>query len=223
VPPVSQTATTPQARERREEPTRYRFRLGGAARRRDAWLLLVPRSDRRGADSEATIVPMSLGVAFALTAEQTEELLALSDDESRDEWLQDLEEEVGDPEWFQYDKVWDELHRCLGDGELAIQDLPPLAHAVFGSRPLMEDEDSATFAGYLPAAEVPTVAASLRQVERGWLRERFDALSRTDYTAYGSPLDDDLFEHVWACLEGLRDFYMRLVDEKSAMVFSVDG
>jgi Domain of unknown function (DUF1877) len=102
------------------------------------------------------------------------------------------------------------------------QDLPPLAHAVFGSQPLMEGEDSATFAGYLPAAEVPTVAASLREVERGWLRERFDALSRTDYTAYGGPLDDDRFEVVWACLEGLRDFYVHLVDHQAAMVFSVD-
>ena len=83
---------------------------------------------------------MSLGVAFALSAEQAAELLALGDDDGREEWLQDLEEEVEDGEWFQYDKAWDELHRCLGDGELVIQDGPPLAHAVFGSRPLMLDE-----------------------------------------------------------------------------------
>src|SRR5918999_4602443 len=155
---------------------------------------------------------MSLGVAFALTAEQTEVLLALGDDESRAEWLQDLEEEVGDADWFQYDKAWDELHRCLGDGDLVIQQGPPLSHAVFGSQALMRDEEAATFAGYLPAAEVPTVAAGLRQVETSWLRERFDALSRTDYAAYGGPLDDDLFEYVWACLEGLREFYAHLVD-----------
>lgn len=166
---------------------------------------------------------MSLGIAFALTAERTEELLALSDDESRDEWLQSLEEDVDDAEWFQYDKAWDELHRCLGDGELVIQEAPPLAQAVFGSQLLMQDEDSATFAGYLSAGDVPTVAASLRDVDRSWLRERFDALSRTDYAAYGGPLDDDLFEHVWACLEGLCEFYTHLVDRQAAMVFSVNG
>jgi uncharacterized protein DUF1877 len=166
---------------------------------------------------------MSLGVAFALTAAQIEELLTLGDDESRDQWLQDLEENVDDAEWFQYDKAWDELHRCLGDGELVIQDAPPLAHAVFGSQPLMQDEDSATFAGYLPAAEAPIVAASLREVRRGWLRERFDALAGTDYAAYGGPLDDDLFGHVWACLEGLRVFYAHLVDRQAAMVFSVES
>lgn len=164
---------------------------------------------------------MSLGAAFALSAEQAAELLALGDDESRDEWLQDLEEEVDDAGWFQYDKAWDELHRCLGDGQLLIQDGPPRAHAVFGSQPLMEDEDTAVFAGYLPAAEVPTVAASLRQVEKSWLRERFDALSRTDY--HGAPVDDDGFEYVWDCLEGLREFYACLVDREAAMVFTVAG
>jgi hypothetical protein len=166
---------------------------------------------------------MSLGVAFALTAEESEKLLALNDDESRDEWLQNREEDVEDAEWFQYDKAWDELHRCLGDGELVIQDGPPLAHAVFGSQPLMQDEDSATFAGYLPAADVASVAASLGEVDKGWLRERFDALRRTDYAAYGGPLDDDLFEHVWACLESLRQFYTHLVDRQAALVFSVNG
>ena len=79
---------------------------------------------------------MSLGAAFALSAEQAAELLALDDDESREEWLQDLEEEVDDAGWFQYDKDWDELHRCLGDGQLLIQHGPPRAHAVFGSQPL---------------------------------------------------------------------------------------
>jgi hypothetical protein len=166
---------------------------------------------------------MSLGVAFALTAEQTEELFALSDDESRDEWLQDLEEDVDDADWFEYDKAWDELHRRLGDGELVIQEGPPLANTVFGSQALMRDEDFATFAGYLPVAAVPTVAASLGELDRGWLRERFDALGRTDYAAYGGPLDDDLFEHVWECLEGLRVFYAHLVDRRAAMLFSVNG
>ena len=166
---------------------------------------------------------MSLGVAFAVTAAQAEELLSLNDDESRAEWLEDLEENVDDDRWFQYDKAWDELHRCLGDGELVIQDAPPLAHAVFGSRPLMQDEDSAAFAGYLSAAETPAVAQSLGRVDRRWLRERFDALGRTDYDRYGGPLDDELFGHVWECLDGLREFYGRLVEQRAAMVFSVDA
>ena len=65
---------------------------------------------------------MSLGVAFALSAEQAEELV--------------------------------------------IQDGPALTHAVFGSVPLMRDEDAATFAGYLSAGEAPAVAASLEQVDQ---------------------------------------------------------
>jgi hypothetical protein len=164
---------------------------------------------------------MSLGAAFALSAQQAEELLALSHDRSRDEWLQDLEEAVDDADWFQYDKAWDELHRCLGDGKLVMQEGPALAYAVFGSQPLMEDEESATFVGYLPAADVPTVAASLREVDRDWLRERFDGLGSTEYAEYAGPLDDELFEHVWETLEGLREFYAYLVGRQAAMVFTV--
>lgn len=166
---------------------------------------------------------MSLGVAFALSPDQTAELLAVLDDDAREEWLQDHEEAVEDSNWFQYDKTWDELHRCLGDGALVIQEGPRRAHAVFGSRPLMENEDASTFAGYLPAAEVPTVAMALREVDRAWLRARFSRLDRTDYVTYGQPLSEDFFEHVWTCLEGLREFYAHVVERGASLVFTVSG
>jgi hypothetical protein len=166
---------------------------------------------------------MSLGVAFALSAAQTEELLAIVGDETRDEWLQDHEEGVEDADWFQYDKTWDELHRCLGDGELVIQDGPPLAHAVFGSHALTQEEGSATFAGYLPAAEVPAVAAALGEVDKVWLRRRFDRLGGSDYATYGQPLTDDFFEHVWTCCEELQKFYARVVGREASLAFTVDG
>jgi hypothetical protein len=166
---------------------------------------------------------MSLGVAFALSAAQSEELLATVGDDDRCEWLQDHEEGVADADWFQYDRTWDELHRCFGDGELVVQDGPPLAHAVFGSQPLMQEEGSATFAGYLPAAQVPAVVAALGTVDKVWLRRRFDRLRGTDYATYGQPLTDELFEHIWACCEELRDFYARVVGRGASLVFTVDG
>ena len=166
---------------------------------------------------------MSLGVTFALDPAQTAELLGLEGDEAREAWLQDHEERVEDDDWFEFDKTWDELHRCLGDGELVVQDGPPLAHAVFGSRPLMEDDDAPAFAGHLPAAEVPAVAAALREVDAAWLHERFDRLGRTDYVAYGQPLDDDLFEAMWSSLAGLRDFTARAAERGASLVFSVEG
>jgi Domain of unknown function (DUF1877) len=200
------------------ERSRERQQIGG--------LLLVPRGSGRArlrVAREGRLAPMSLGVAFALSPDQTEELLAVADDEAREEWLQEHEEEVEDGDWFQYDKTWDELQRCLGDGELVIQDRPPLAHAVFGSQPLMEDRDTSTFAGYLPAADVPTVAVALREVDQTWLRERFARLHRTDYAAYGQPLSDEFFEHVWTCLEGLREFYAHAVERGASLVFTVSG
>jgi hypothetical protein len=70
---------------------------------------------------------------------------------------------------------------------------------------------------------VPTVAGALREVDKAWLRARFDRLDRTDHATYGQPLSEELFEHVWTGLEGLREFYTRAVERGASLVFTVSG
>lgn len=146
-----------------------------------------------------------LGASFLLTAEQLAELRACADDESREEWLLALEEAVPDDRWFQFDQAWEPIHLALGDGELVIQDGPPRAHAVFGSEPLMEDEDTDTFAGLLPADEVARVVAELEPLDRAWLSARHD--------------DDEAY--VWENFDGLRGFLARAREAGAAVVFTV--
>jgi hypothetical protein len=146
-----------------------------------------------------------LGASFLLTPGQLAELRACADDEARDDWLMALEDGVADDRWFQFDKAWEPIHLALGDGELVIQDGPPRAHAVFGSEPVMEDEDTDTFAGLLPADEVARVVAELEPLDRAWLRARHD--------------DDEAY--VWENFDGLRAFLVRARDAGAAVVFTV--
>ncbi|MDA0168731.1 YfbM family protein [Solirubrobacter taibaiensis] len=148
-----------------------------------------------------------LGASFLLTADQLAELRGCPDDEAREAWLMALEEAVPDDRWFQFDKAWEPIHLALGDGELVIQDGPPRAHAVFGSEPLMEDEETDTFAGLLPADEVANVVAELEPLDEAWVREH---------------VDDD-FDYVWENFDGLRAFLARARDEDAAVVFTVTG
>ena len=143
-------------------------------------------------------------------------MLACSDDEAREDWLEEFEQ--ADGESFGHDKAWDALHRSLGDGELVVQDGPPLAHAVFGSQPLMELEDTDTFASLLPADEVAAVADALEAVDRDRLRTRYDALGATDYDG---ELDDEDFEYTWANVVEFRPFPRRAADVGAAVVFTV--
>jgi hypothetical protein len=87
----------------------------------------------------------------------------------------------------------------------------------------MEDAASSTFAGYLPAAELPAVATALGGVDKAWLRARFSLLDRLDYATYGQPLSEDFFEDVWTCLERLREFYAHAVERGASLVFTVSG
>lgn len=149
-----------------------------------------------------------LGASFLLTPGQLAELRACADDEAREAWLMDFEDAVSDDDrWFQFDQAWEPLHMVLGDGELVIQDGPPRAQAVFGSQPLMEDEETDTFAGLLPADAVAGVVAELEPLDEAWVAER---------------VDGDV-DYVWESLDGLRTFLARAREEGAAVVFTVSG
>jgi hypothetical protein len=94
----------------------------------------------------------------------------------------------------------------------------PIIHAVFGSQPLMQHDATDTFAGLLPADEVPAVAEAVEAVDESWLRARFAALSDTDYDG---PADEDDFGYTWDALLELRRFLRRAAENGSAIVFTV--
>ena len=72
-----------------------------------------------------------LGVHFALTAEEVDNLKAFEDDAERLEHLQEEIEETYLEEYreltAQTDKAWDAIHRLLSDGELSYERWPGTA------------------------------------------------------------------------------------------------
>jgi hypothetical protein len=72
----------------------------------------------------------------------------------------------------------------------------------------MEHEEADTFAGLLPADEVPAVVAELTPLDRNWLRARI--------------VEDDL-EYVTEALAGLREFLDRAAHQHAAVVFTSRG
>lgn len=159
-----------------------------------------------------------LGVHFAVAAESERELLAAADAGDVDavgELLADLEENWPQPQLsVDTDKAWDEIHRCLTDGSLDPDGGEyPLSHAVLGGRHLHDEY----YVVHVSATEVGDVAAALRDIDRAWLRRRFDTL---DATEYGGPRDDTGFAYVWQNLVDLRDFYARAARSGRAVLFT---
>ncbi|MEV0568451.1 YfbM family protein [Dactylosporangium sp. NPDC050588] len=158
-----------------------------------------------------------LGVHFAITAKQEKKLLKAAD---RDEdevaaLLGDLEEEWDDESMkVDTDKAWDAVHRCLTGSLDADAGEYPLTHAVLGGRDLLEED---YYAVYVTADEVRDVAAALRDLDRAWLRERFDAFDKSDYAGAG---DDQDFEYTWSNFADIQAFYDRAAAAGRAVVFT---
>jgi hypothetical protein len=159
-----------------------------------------------------------LGVHFAITSEQERSLLAADghgDSDSVGEILEEIEESWNDDGLkVDTDKAWDAIHRCLTDGTLDPDGgAYPLSHAVLGGRHLHDEY----YVVYVNAAEVRDVADALRDVERTWLRRRFDAINDPDYLGAH---DDADFEYTWDGFAEVRAFYDRVATAGRAMIFT---
>ncbi|MEU7800767.1 DUF1877 family protein [Micromonospora arborensis] len=155
-----------------------------------------------------------LGVHYAVTANQEHALIA-ADDDAVGELIEDLEESWSDDKLkVDTDKAWDAIHRSLGDGTLDPDGAGyPLSHTVLGGRHLHEGY----LVVYVRAAETRDVAAALLDVDRGWLRRRFDAIEDPDYLG---ALDDADFEYTWDNFVDVRAFYQRAAAAGRAVVFT---
>lgn len=160
----------------------------------------------------------SLGVLFALTAEQDERILEAVDDTEVLELVEEIEERWDQPWLVELDKAWDALHRCLSDGALSSEGGEyPLAAAILGGEWRYDGDDYIVC--YVSADEVRDVAEALGVVDDHWLRERYARLDFPDYQGVKS--EDDL-DYTAASLADLQDFYRRAAAAGRSVVFTVD-
>lgn len=163
-----------------------------------------------------------LGVHFALAPDDAARLLALPDDASRLDFVQEQIEEryLEDPGTYaaESDKAWDAMHRALADGLLGYEGGDyPLSHVVLGGRSLYEDDDY--ILSFKTPEQVRDVAAAAEAVTREALRTRYDVI---DPEAYGFELSDEDFDYTWDWFENVRALYRIAASEGRAMLFTAD-
>ncbi|AFU02129.1 hypothetical protein AW168_24560 [Nocardia brasiliensis] len=161
----------------------------------------------------------SLGVHFALTAEQSEGLLGADDPDDLLALVQEIEEELADEaDQVNSDKAWDAIHRCLSDGTLdPAGGTYPLSHAVLGGTRLDAGEDY--FVSHVTAVQVGDVARALALLDEQSFRERFFALDPDDYDGARDATD---FAYTWSNLVEVTTFFTRAAQLDRSVIFTVD-
>jgi hypothetical protein len=166
----------------------------------------------------------SLGIHFAITTQQVEEVTAaaLEGDGAVRDWIEALEERWDEASLYQSDKAWDAIHRCLtGDvtpdpylDQIAGQ--PPLNLCILGGEQLYEGNEY-TVALVRPE-EVAGVAYALSELDELWLRKRFFAL---DSKVCGYAIDEEQFKYTLAHFLPLSSFFFRAAGEGQGVIFTV--
>jgi hypothetical protein len=174
-----------------------------------------------------------LGVHFALTDAQLDQLLSAREDQEVREIIREMEQAWDEEHLQESGKAWDAMHRCLTDGTLNPEGgAYPLNHCVLGGRHLHQGSN------YLAALVMPDeagdVARGLARIDKGWFRQKYYNLPRPkgigsywrgwwygDFGYEGSFGEED-FEATWEYFELVRAFYERAAGEGRAVLFTAD-
>ncbi len=156
------------------------------------------------------------GVYFSLSDEQVSRIMAARTDDQVLEIVEAIEEDWDEDHLLEVDKSWDAMHRCLTDGTLDPKGGDyPLNRCVLNGRQLYSGEDYVI--SFVPANEVPDVAAALQPIAKESCREKFFAL-----TDYEGPQDEDDWDYTWSYLEAVREFFQKAAGQTRAVIFTVD-
>jgi|SRR5579872_3880018 len=122
------------------------------------------------------------GVFFALNSSQREQLLALSSDSDRLQYIQeDIEAAWDEAHLLQTDKAWDAIHRCLADGTLSTaRSSSPLGKLILGGTQLYSDTQS-YIVNLIEHGELSEISTALKTVTKEWMKGRYEQLRNTDY------------------------------------------
>lgn len=161
-----------------------------------------------------------LGVHFALTEEQANEILGLnSDTERREHVVENIEENLlGTPYAAESDKAWDAIHRALSDGYLTWDGGQyPLNHTILAGRLLYSSDD------YIMSLKDPTqvkdISAATKKIDEPSLRALYGRIPAEDYDA---DLGDEDFKYTWSWFEEVANLYETAAKEGRYVLFTAD-
>ena len=163
-----------------------------------------------------------LGVHFALSEEEVQQLRNIESEAERVEHLHnEIEEEyfrLYPDRLAESDKSWDAMHRTLADGQLTWGGGEyPLNHVVLGGEILYTESD---FIMVLKSPQqVRDVAAALPGISQDEFRRRYLAV---DSNSYSLPLGDEDFKYTWHWFQNVREFWLRAAAENRYVLFTAD-
>jgi hypothetical protein len=163
-----------------------------------------------------------LGVHFAITEKEAEELRSIEDEQERVDHLQEVIETTyfeKHPELkAESDKSWDAMHRALSDGELNWDGGDyPLNHTVLAGELLYTESDY--IISLKSPEQVRDIAAALPTITEEDFRRRYFAIKPK---SYGMPLSDEDFRYTWDWFQGVRDLYAKAAKEGRYVLFTAD-
>lgn len=159
-----------------------------------------------------------LGVHFALSDEDAAKLLAARSDERVLSIITGDIEARWDKEWLQEtEKSWDAIHRCLTDGTLACKNGEPLTKCILGGRQLYRGADY--IVSFLDPTDVWAVAATIKDIDKEWIRRKYDGLDPSEYGPFKSEED---FEYTWSYFEEVKRFFAKAAAARRSVVFTAD-
>lgn len=163
------------------------------------------------------------GVYFALSDDDSQQLLSLQSDNEVLSAIEDLEERET-ISFCETDKAWNAIHRCLTDGTLRYKGTTILAKCVIGGKQLYLKNDY--IISYVTSLEVKAIAQALSTINKLWFRNKYFKLQKRflwfTYSQYAGPIDEEDFEYSWEYFEAIRGFYQKAADDHSSIIFTVD-
>jgi hypothetical protein len=204
-------------------------KIGGRNSSNSCWTIKVTQDVPTEAANCATVVAKihdqerrdsmgCLGVLFALTRKQLERLLEANSDDQVKKQVRDMSEKGCYDFLVDTDKSWDAIHRCLSDGTLDFEGgTYPLNHCILAGKQLHEGKNY--IVSFKRPDEVRDIAAALKKVTEPWFRERYFALTKTDF-----PQEiclDDEWDYTLHYLKHITEFYQQATMTERAVIFKV--
>jgi hypothetical protein len=156
-----------------------------------------------------------VGVHYAITADQRDELLGKSDDAAKMDCFGTIEEAFDEEHGQICDNAWEAIHCCLTDSPSPDPKAgaAPENLAILGGQQVLDSEKQHIIR-LVDSDQVGAVAEALKAKDKAWMQEMF---------AKHSPDDgQDVIDITWDWFEKVRDFYGRAAKNGRAVLFTAD-
>lgn len=159
-----------------------------------------------------------LGMLYALTEEEAEDLKKCPQQERYDYMLEDIEEILfGSPRSCELDKAWEGLQFCFGGGKWSEDNTVPL-NIIFGGEFLVDTENEVITLKD-PTAVKEIVAYLKKNDIQQIIKDNIYKIKKDEYSL---PIDENSIDYLIGWSEDILSFYENAEKGNYYVIFSVD-